>query len=89
MKDGEEPASAKNTKRNDSVPTEKDIRPRKSADIKNRTRSQRKGRSPQGWYTLDEYQYLKEIRRPRVTMSKPEETTLERSSQPSWQLLKD
>jgi hypothetical protein len=28
--------------------------------------------------------HLKEIRRPRVTMSKPEETTLESSSQPSW-----
>jgi hypothetical protein len=46
MKDGEEPASAKNTRQNDS--TKKYARPRKSADIKNRTRSQRKGRLPQG-----------------------------------------
>ena len=76
IKDGEKSASTKDTKR-------------ESADIKNRTRSQRKGRSPQEWYTLDEYQYLKRIKRPRVMMPKPEETTLERSSQPFWQLLKD
>jgi hypothetical protein len=42
-----------------SVHTEKYTRPRKSTDIKKRTRSQRKGRSPREWYASNASTYDK------------------------------